>query len=123
MNARHMFKALALPILLACFASSVGCTHRTIIEEEEVGTDDYTSEPAAAATSDRESAVANHALYVRSGESEPGETQSGPFPQPWQNRLGPFPQPWQRDGEGADDGKSPPPPSDPNPNPDPNPKP
>lgn len=40
--------------------------------------------------------TAPHALYVRSGETTPGEENSGPFPDPWR-RLGPFPDPWSPD--------------------------
>lgn len=122
MNARNMFKALVLPLLLACFAGTTGCTQRTIIEEPV--TEDSSFDPITSTPNESESAIANHALYVRSGDTQPGETQSGPFPEPWEQRLGPFPEPWQREGTGeGEDGKSPPPPSDPNPNPDPNPKP
>ena len=111
MNARNMFKALTLPLLLACFAGTTGCTQRTIIEEPVA--DDSSNDPTTATPDESESAIANHSLYVRSGETQPGETQSGPFPEPW-----------QREGTGeGEDGKSPPPPSDPSPNPDPNPKP
>lgn len=121
MNARNMVKALALPLVVACFAGTTGCMHRTIIEEQVA---QESNDPSSATATEGENAVSNHPLYVRSGEVQPGETQSGPFPEPWQQRLGPFPEPWQREGTDSDeDGKSPPPPSDPNPNPDPNPKP
>lgn len=125
MNARNMLKALTLALTVLVGTSSAGmtgCIQRTIIEEPIA--DDSTNAPAPAASSDGQNAVANHALYVKSGQVRPGETQSGPFPEPWEQRLGPFPEPWQREGSGeGDDGTSPPPPSDPNPNPDPNPKP
>ena len=116
MNARNMLKVFALAMAVA----SVGCTQRTIIEEP-VGTDEQSS-PAVSATANGENAIANHPLYVRSGDPAPGETQSGPFPEPWQQRLGPFPEPWHREGSDNDDGRSPPPPDN-NPDPDPNPKP
>lgn len=122
MNARNMLKALTLALVVMSSAGTTGCIQRTIIEEPIA--DDSTTDPATAASSESQGAVANHALYVKSGQTRPGETQSGPFPEPWEQRLGPFPEPWQRDGDGeGDDGTSPPPPSDPNPNPDPNPKP
>ena len=122
MNARNMLKALTLALVVASSAWTTGCIQRTIIEEPI--SDDATTNPAGAGSTENENAVANHALYVKSGSTQPGETQSGPFPEPWEQRLGPFPEPWQRDGDGqGDDGTSPPPPSDPNPNPDPNPKP
>jgi hypothetical protein len=116
MNARIILKALALPLVLA----ATGCMHRTIIEEQV--SQEPTQAPSSEAT-DSESAVANHPLYVRSGEAKLGEQESGPFPQPWDQRLGPFPQPWHRDGTDDGDDSEAPPPSDPNPNPDPNPKP
>ena len=56
-------------------------------------------------------------LYARSGDLAPGETQSGPFPEPWQKRMGPFPEPWGPDhagqsgsggnGNGSDPNKKP----------------
>lgn len=119
MNARNMFKALALAATLASSTFLGGCMHRTIIEEQ-VAQDEEGSGPASAATSE-ENAIANHPLYVRSGETQPGEQQMGPQPEPWHQRLGPQPEPWHR--EGKDDGRSPPPPNDPSPSPDPNPKP
>lgn len=120
MNARIILKVLALPVVLLSLAGATGCTHRTIIEEQV--SEGPAHDPAYEAA-DTESTVANHPLYVRSGEAQIGEQQTGPFPQPWQQKLGPFPQPWQRDGDDSNDGTSPPPPSDPDPNPDPNPKP
>ena len=118
MNARIMLKALVLPLAVWM----AGCTQRIIIEEE-VSSDEATDSTSETTTSSTHGQVGNDALYVRSGEAKLGETQSGPFPEPWQQRLGPFPEPWHRDGDNKDDGKSPPPPSDPSPKPDPNPKP
>lgn len=125
MNARKMLKALAL--VVAVIAPMMGgCTQRTIIEEP-VQEEGQSKDPRLTAIANDEGAggdLANQALYVRSGSADPGEQESGPFPQPWTQRLGPFPQPWHREGDDSDDGKTPPP-SDPNPNPnpDPNPKP
>jgi len=120
MNARNMLKAL---VLLIASTTAVGCTQRTIIEEPTTQGDESTDPHLTAVATDNSDPIADHPLYVRSGNADPGEQESGPFPQPWTQRLGPFPQPWHREGDDNDDGKSPPPPNDPNPNPDPNPKP
>jgi hypothetical protein len=121
MNSRNMLKALALALVVASSIGTAGCTQRTIIEEP--ASEESANTPGAESAAEHtEGAIANHPLYVRSGETELGEQESGPFPQPWQSRLGPFPQPWHREGDSDDDGKTPPPPNN-DPDPDPNPKP
>src|SRR5205085_5610696 len=118
MNARNMLKAL---VVVLAATTAVGCTQRTIIEEPTSQGDEANDPHLTAVATDNGDPIADHPLYVRSGDTKLGEEQSGPFPEPWQQRLGPFPEPWHRQGDQSDDGKSPPPPSDPNPNPDPNP--
>lgn len=120
-NMRHVIRGLAL---IAAFASPLvlgGCTQRLIIEEQVPETVETSDQVSGTASGHTESALANQALYVRSGEADPGEQQTGPHPEPWQQRLGPHPEPWQREGDEGDDGKSLPPPSNPDPDPDPKP--
>lgn len=121
MNARNIIKALALLVAVASPLALGGCTQRLIIEEQTLENGDETESIELSSSQNNESAIGNQALYVRSGETDPGETQAGPHPEPWQQRLGPHPEPWRRDT--GDDGTSPPPPpSDSKPG-DPNPKP
>jgi hypothetical protein len=117
-NMRHVIQGLALSGVIAASLMLGGCTHRLIIEEQAPETGEA-ADQTDGTTGHTESAIGNSALYVRSGNSEPGEQRTGPQPEPWQQRLGPQPEPWQNDGD--DDGTSPPPP-DSNPG-DPNPKP
>jgi len=102
MSARRIFEVLVLGIAL----STVACTQRTIIEEQ---TDDGSPTPAATAAEDEETAIVQHPLYVRSGNSDPGEQQGGPHPEPWQEYTGPHPEPWNEHVEtkGASGGSNP----------------
>ncbi len=83
--------ALALCSLLA--AMSVGCVHKTIIEQEESSESDqtqssemvgYDSNGDETSTTDRPARTLNNAAC----------TQCGPLPDPW-TTMGPLPDPWQ----------------------------
>jgi hypothetical protein len=104
MNARNILKALALAVAVTAYGG-VGCTQRTIIDEEANTLEQPDGTNAAVTDESDETAIANHPLYVRSGTVMPGDQgdqQSSPHPQPWTERAAsgesPHPQPWHRDG-------------------------
>lgn len=88
-----------LALILA--AAAGGCAAETTSPEPETETQEL-GEPKLVGVAGNEGDESRlpttpSTLYARSGDLDPGEEQSGPFPEPWQQRMGPFPEPWGPD--------------------------